>query len=109
MPTDTDPTLFESSTFDGGQRTFPNGCHVVEVEIDEDTGAVAIVRYHAVEDVGPMINPLLVAGQLHGGIAQGIGQALMENIVYDASGQLVSGSFMDYAMPRADNFCRVGH
>jgi carbon-monoxide dehydrogenase large subunit len=78
---------------------------VVEVEIDQDTGAVALVRYHAVEDVGHMINPLLVAGQLHGGIAQGVGQALMENIVYDASGQLVSGSFMDYAMPRADNFC----
>src|SRR4051812_17340926 len=97
--------LFESGTFDGGQRTFPNGCHLVEVEIDQDTGAVALVRYHAVEDVGHMINPLLVAGQLHGGIAQGVGQALLENIVYDASGQLVSGSFMDYAMPRADNFC----
>jgi carbon-monoxide dehydrogenase large subunit len=82
-----------------------NGCHVVEVEIDEGTGEVEIVRYHAVEDVGHMINPLLVAGQLHGGIAQGVGQALMENIVYDSSGQLVSGSFMDYAMPRADDFC----
>ena len=67
----TEPGLFESGTFDGGQRTFPNGCHVVEVEIDQDTGAVALVRYHAVEDVGHMINPLLVAGQLHGGIAQG--------------------------------------
>jgi carbon-monoxide dehydrogenase large subunit len=62
-----EPGLFESGTFDGGDRTFPNGCHVVEVEIDEGTGAVAIVRYHAVEDVGHMINPLLVAGQLHGG------------------------------------------
>ena len=105
LPKAMEPGLFESGTFDGGDRTFPNGCHVVEVEIDEGTGAVAIVRYHAVEDVGHMINPLLVAGQLHGGIAQGIGQALMENIVYDASGQLVSGSFMDYAMPRADDFC----
>jgi carbon-monoxide dehydrogenase large subunit len=75
------------------------------VEIDEVTGAVAIVRYTAVEDVGHMINPLLVAGQVHGGIAQGVGQALMENIVYDSSGQLVSGSFMDYAMPRADDLC----
>jgi carbon-monoxide dehydrogenase large subunit len=75
------------------------------VEIDEETGAVAIVRYTAVEDVGRMINPLLVAGQLHGGIAQGVGQALMENIVYDASGQLLTGSFQDYCMPRADDFC----
>jgi carbon-monoxide dehydrogenase large subunit len=105
LPPGMEPGLFESGTFDGGQRTFPNGCHVLEVEIDQDTGAVALVRYHAVEDVGHMINPLLVAGQLHGGIAQGVGQALMENIVYDSSGQLVSGSFMDYAMPRADNFC----
>jgi carbon-monoxide dehydrogenase large subunit len=105
LPQGTEPGLFESGTFDGGQRTFPNGCHIVEIEIDQDTGAVAIVRYTAVEDVGHMINPLLVAGQLHGGIAQGAGQALMENIVYDSSGQLVSGSFMDYAMPRADNFC----
>ncbi len=75
------------------------------MEIDEATGAIEIVRYTAVEDVGRMINPLLVAGQLHGGIAQGVGQALMENIVYDASGQLVTGSFQDYCMPRADNFC----
>jgi len=86
------PRAALSGTFGGGDRTFPNGCHVVEVEIDQGTGAVEIVRYHAVEDVGHMINPLLVAGQLHGGIAQGVGQALMENIVYDASGQLVSGS-----------------
>jgi aerobic carbon-monoxide dehydrogenase large subunit len=105
LPKGMEPGLFESGTFDGGERTFPNGCHIVEVEIDEETGAVEIVRYNAVEDVGHMINPLLVAGQVHGGIAQGVGQALMETIVYDASGQLVSGSFMDYAMPRADNFC----
>jgi carbon-monoxide dehydrogenase large subunit len=105
LPKGMEPGLFESGTFDGGERTFPNGCHVVEVEIDEETGAVEIVRYNAVEDVGHMINPRLVAGQVHGGIAQGVGQALMETIVYDASGQLVSGSFMDYAMPRAENFC----
>ncbi len=105
LPQGMEPGLFETGTFDGGHRTFPNGCHIVEVEIDGETGAVEIVRYHAVEDVGHMINPMLVAGQLHGGIAQGVGQALMENIVYDGSGQLVSGSFMDYAMPRADNFC----
>jgi carbon-monoxide dehydrogenase large subunit len=105
LPGGMEPGLFEAGTFDGGARSFPNGCHVCEVEIDAETGAVAIVRYTAVEDVGRMINPLLVAGQLHGGIAQGVGQALMENIVYDASGQLVTGSFLDYCMPRADNFC----
>jgi carbon-monoxide dehydrogenase large subunit len=105
LPAGMEPGLFETGTFDGGARTFPNGCHICEVEIDEATGAVEIVRYTAVEDVGRMINPLLVAGQVHGGIAQGAGQALMENIVYDASGQLVTGSFQDYCMPRADNFC----
>ena len=105
LPAGMEPGLFESGTFDGGARSFPNGCHVCEVEIDRETGAVAIVRYTAVKDVGRMINPLLVAGQVHGGIAQGAGQALMENIVYDASGQLVTGSFQDYCMPRADNFC----
>jgi carbon-monoxide dehydrogenase large subunit len=105
LPKGVEPGLFESGTFDGGHRTFPNGCHIVEVEIDRATGTVEIVRYHAVEDVGHMINPLLVAGQVHGGIAQGAGQALLETIVYDSSGQLVSGSFMDYAMPRASDFC----
>jgi aerobic carbon-monoxide dehydrogenase large subunit len=104
LPSGMEPGLFETGTFDGGERTFPNGCHIVEVEIDEETGAVEIVRYVAVDDVGHMINPLLVEGQLHGGIAQGVGQALSENIVYQ-SGQLVTGSFMDYGMPRADNFC----
>ncbi len=105
LPAGMEPGLFEAGTFSGGERTFPNGCHICEVEIDQETGAVEIVRYTAVEDVGHMINPLLVAGQVHGGIAQGVGQALMENIVYDASGQLVTGSFLDYCMPRADNFC----
>jgi carbon-monoxide dehydrogenase large subunit len=84
--------------------TFPNGCHVCEVEIDRDTGALHIVRYAAVDDVGTVINPLLMIGQLHGGIAQGVGQIALENVVWDReSGQLVSGSFMDYAMPRADD------
>ena len=105
LPRDTEPGLFETGTFAGGERTYPNGCHISEVEVDAETGAVALVRYTAVDDVGHIINPLLVEGQLHGGIAQGVGQALMENIAYDASGQLVSGSFMDYAMPRADHFC----
>jgi carbon-monoxide dehydrogenase large subunit len=105
IPKGMEPGLFESGTFDGGQRTFPNGCHISEVEIDEATGEVELVRYTAVDDVGHMINPLLVEGQLHGGIAQGVGQALFENIAYDPSGQLLSGSFMDYAMPRAGDFC----
>ncbi len=105
IPKGMEPGMVENGTFDGGQRTFPNGCHISEVEIDETTGMVELVRYTAVDDVGHMINPLLVEGQLHGGIAMGVGQALIENIVYDESGQLLSGSFMDYAMPRADDFC----
>jgi len=80
---------------------FPNGCHVAEVEIDPQTGTVEVVRYSSVNDFGTIVNPLLVAGQVHGGIVQGIGQALMEQTAFDAEGQLVSGSYMDYAMPRA--------
>jgi aerobic carbon-monoxide dehydrogenase large subunit len=83
--------------------TFPNGCHVSEVEIDPDTGVVRIVRYTGVNDFGTIVNPMLVAGQLHGGVAQGIGQALMECVSYDESGQPITGSFMDYAMPRAED------
>ncbi|WP_426413734.1 xanthine dehydrogenase family protein molybdopterin-binding subunit [Bradyrhizobium ganzhouense] len=80
---------------------FPNGCHVAEVEVDPDTGVVQIVRYSAVNDFGTVINPMLVAGQLHGGVVQGIGQALMEHVRYDESGQPITGSLMDYALPRA--------
>jgi carbon-monoxide dehydrogenase large subunit len=80
---------------------FPNGCHVAEVEIDPQTGAVEVVRYGSVNDFGTIVNPLLVAGQVHGGVVQGIGQALMENARYDETGQLLTGSFMDYALPRA--------
>lgn len=87
------------------QDTYPNGAHVCEVEIDPDTGKVAVVGYWAVDDVGTVVNPNLLHGQIHGGIAQGLGQALMENIAYDAEGQLLSASFTDYAMPRADDFC----
>jgi aerobic carbon-monoxide dehydrogenase large subunit len=83
--------------------TFPNGCHVAEVEIDPDTGVTRIVRYFAVNDFGTVVNPMIVAGQLHGGVAQGIGQALMEEVSYDESGQPITGSFMDYAMPRAED------
>ena len=89
-----------------GDATFPNGCHVCEIEIDPETGVTRLRRYTVVDDVGRVVNPLLLAGQVHGGIAQGAGQALLERVVYDReSGQLVSGSFMDYAMPRADDFC----
>jgi carbon-monoxide dehydrogenase large subunit len=105
LPKGVEPGFYETGTFDGGQRTYPNGCHISEVEIDPATGEVALVRYAAVDDVGHMINPLLVEGQLHGGVAMGVGQALMENMVYDSSGQVVSGSFMDYCMPRAEDFC----
>lgn len=83
------------------QATFPNGCHICEVEIDPETGDVTPLRYVSVEDVGSVINPVLVEGQIHGGVAQGIGQVLFEEIRYDDAAQLVTGSFSDYAMPRA--------
>jgi carbon-monoxide dehydrogenase large subunit len=84
--------------------TFPNGVHIAEVEIDPDTGHMAVVRYAAVDDCGNALDPMIVEGQLHGSVAAGLGQALMENTVYDnGSGQLVTGSFMDYAMPRAED------
>jgi carbon-monoxide dehydrogenase large subunit len=84
--------------------TFPNGCHIAEVEIDPETGIVTLERYTAVDDYGRLINPLLTRGQVHGGVAQGIGQALFEDTIYDSgSGQLLSGSLMDYALPRADD------
>ena len=83
--------------------TFPNGCHIAEVEVDPDTGNVDIARYTVVDDFGVVVNPMLVEGQVHGGIVQGLGQALLEGAVYDDAGQLLTGSFMDYAMPRADN------
>jgi carbon-monoxide dehydrogenase large subunit len=86
--------------------SFPNGCHVCEVEIDPETGVTRLVRYTVVDDVGRVVNPLLLKGQIHGGIAMGAGQALLETMVYDReSGQMLSGSFMDYGMPRADDFC----
>jgi carbon-monoxide dehydrogenase large subunit len=98
-----EPGLEEQSFYDPINFTFPGGAHIAEVEIDPDTGAVQLLSYVAVDDIGTVINPMIVAGQLHGGITQGAGQALCENAVYDDdSGQLLSGSFMDYAMPRAD-------
>ncbi len=87
--------------------TFPNGCHVAEVEIDPDTGVIRVVRFTAVNDFGTVVNPMIVAGQLHGGVAQGIGQALMEEVSYDESGQPITGSLMDYALPRAEDVPQV--
>jgi aerobic carbon-monoxide dehydrogenase large subunit len=104
LPPQFDVGLEASGTFAAEPPNFPNGCHVCEVEIDPDTGAVALSRYAAVDDVGKIMNKLLCEGQIHGGVAQGVGQALMERIVFDGEGQLVTGSFQDYAMPRADDF-----
>jgi carbon-monoxide dehydrogenase large subunit len=87
---------------------FPNGCHIAEVEIDPDTGVIDLVSYNSVNDFGTIINPLLVAGQVHGGVVQGIGQAIMEHTAYDADGQLLTGSYMDYAMPRAQDLPNIG-
>jgi carbon-monoxide dehydrogenase large subunit len=98
-----EPGLKEGAFYDPTNFTFPAGCHICEVEIDPDTGSTRIVGWTAVDDFGTVINPMIVEGQVHGGIAQGIGQALMENAVYDPDGQLMSGSFMDYTMPRAEN------
>ncbi len=106
LPPGMEVGLYERSTFTPPAPSFPNGCHVCEVEVDPDTGRTEIVRYVAVDDVGTVVNALTLEGQVHGGIVQGAGQALFENINYDPeSGQMRSGSFQDYAMPRADDFC----
>ena len=105
LPEDLRGPLAAASDQTIAAASFPYGCHVVEVEVDPDTGVVTIVRYSAVDDVGRAVNPMIVHGQVHGGIVQGAGQALVEDCYYDPdSGQLLSGSFMDYAMPRADLF-----
>ncbi len=101
MPEGVPSSLDVDHTTQPVPSTFPNGCHVAEVEIDPETGIVEVVRYTGVNDFGTIVNPMLVAGQLHGGVAQGIGQAFMEHVSYDASGQPITGSFMDYALPRA--------
>jgi carbon-monoxide dehydrogenase large subunit len=104
LPKQFDVGLEASGTFAAEPSNYPNGCHGCEVEIDPETGHVALVRYAAVDDVGKVMNKLLCEGQIHGGVAQGVGQALMEAIVFDSGGQLVTGSFQDYAMPRAEDF-----
>jgi aerobic carbon-monoxide dehydrogenase large subunit len=101
LPDGVPATLDVSHVSDGVPSAFPNGCHVAEVEIDPDTGVVEVVKYVSVNDFGTVINPLLVEGQVHGGVVQAIGQALYEHVVYDADGQLLTGSYMDYGIPRA--------
>jgi len=104
LPAGMEPGLSETAAFTPPAVTFPNGCQVCEVEIDEEAGAVRVVRHTVVDDVGRVVNPMLVQGQIHGGVVQGLGQGLFELLAYDAAtGQLLAGSFMDYAMPRADD------
>src|SRR5271155_4086829 len=103
LPDGMEPGLIEKAIYSGKVAAYPNGVHVCELEIDEDTGTVEIVNYNVVDDVGTVLNPLLLHGQIDGGIAQGLGQILMEDIKFDAEGQILTGSFMDYAMPRASD------
>ena len=103
IPEGMEPGLKESAFYDPTNFTFPAGCYICEVEVDPETGVTEVVQFVASDDFGTIINPMIVEGQVHGGIAQGIGQAMLENVVYDASGQQLSASYMDYAMPRADD------
>ena len=105
LPSGIEPGLFATVVYKAPVNNYPNGCHICELEIDRETGKVEITRYSVVDDFGTVLNPLLLHGQVHGGIAQGAGQALMEDIHFDASGQLVTASFMDYAMPHAHDLC----
>ena len=108
LPPGMEPGMYEHASYAPQRDTFPNGCHVCEVEVDPDTGTVELQSYLVVDDVGTVINPLTLAGQIHGGIAQGVGQILMEQVVYEKeNGQLVTASFMDYCMPRADDLCNI--
>ena len=105
LPKDMEPGLVGSAVYNNPKENFPNGCHVCELEIDEELGSVEVTRYTVVDDVGTVLNPLLLKGQIKGGVAQGIGQLLLEDIQFDPeNGQLLTGSFMDYAMPRAHHF-----
>jgi carbon-monoxide dehydrogenase large subunit len=107
LPKDMEPGLSATGIYAAPVNNYPNGCHICEVEIDRETGKTEITRYSVVDDVGTVLNPMLLHGQIHGGIAQGAGQALMEDIHFDAEGQLVTASFMDYAMPHAHDFCAM--
>jgi carbon-monoxide dehydrogenase large subunit len=103
LPDDVPQTLSVSHVAEGPPFAYPNGCHIAEVEVDPETGVTEVVRYHMVNDFGVIVNPMLVEGQAHGGIVQGIGQAFLEHVVYDESGQPMTGSYMDYALPRAND------
>jgi carbon-monoxide dehydrogenase large subunit len=107
IPPTMEPGLAASAVHKTPVNNYPNGCHICELEIDMETGETQIVRYSVVDDVGTVLNPMLLHGQIHGGVAQGVGQVLMEDIHFDASGQLVTASFMDYAMPRAHNLSAI--
>jgi carbon-monoxide dehydrogenase large subunit len=103
-----DRRIYVDATSSVGGPSWPNGAHIAEVEVDPDTGTVEIVSYTTVNDFGVLVNPMLVAGQAHGGIAQGVGQALMESVVYDEDGQMLTGSYMDYGLPRASDLPGLG-
>ncbi len=107
LPQGMEPGLTQTAVYQAPVNNYPNGCHIAEVEIDRETGKVDLVRYSVVDDFGTMLNPLILHGQVHGGVAQGAGQALMEDVHFDAEGQLVTGSFMDYAMPHAHDLCNM--
>jgi len=107
LPKGMDVGLNATATYAAAVQNFPNGCHVCELEIDPETGSVEINRYSVVDDVGTVLNPLLLKGQIVGGVAQGVGQILMEDIQFDGDGQILTGSFMDYAMPRATDISAV--
>jgi carbon-monoxide dehydrogenase large subunit len=108
LPQEMPNSLDSRTVFNEAPMAFPNGCHVCEVEIDPETGTVKIDRYVTVNDFGVIVNPLMVEGQAHGGIVQGIGQALMEHVAYSEDGQLLTGSYMDYGIPRADDLPSFG-
>jgi len=107
LPAGVEPGLKETAFYDPVNFSFPSGTHICEVEVDKNTGETKVVAYTAVDDFGTVINPMIVEGQVHGGVVQGIGQALYENAHYDESGQLTTASYMDYTMPRADNFPEI--
>ena len=107
MPAGVDPGLEASSFYDPPNFTYPFGSHLAVVEVDPETGQVDVIRYVAIDDCGPQINPVIVEGQVHGGVVQGIGQALWEQAVYDENGQLLTGTMLDYALPRADQLPNI--
>jgi carbon-monoxide dehydrogenase large subunit len=106
LPEGMEPGLSDEAFFEPSNNTYPFGCHISMVEVDRQTGELTLLKLFAVDDAGNLINPLIVEGQIHGGLAQGVGQAMIEEVVYDESGQLLTGSFMDYALPRAGDFPR---